>query len=348
MVKSDGATNSYNLQSGFVLPSVLAYIAAALALVSIGALALQRAQNNTNALRVQAELTQALDDAEAELLFAYLSARSVPYGLVEGGDGFDLVDSFMTDEPVLSQSPSSEAIWRADGSRLRLELDDSVVLISYRDVSGLISLNTASEELISVLLVEYGVDRDEAQSLAAKLADYIDEDTLRRPRGAERADYRLRQLVPPTNSPLRSLSEASDVLGWDSVSFLSDPRFLNQVTIAMIPSEPNPTFASEETRALLSKVDRASFSDRDALSEAIRASLLPSSRGRFKLQVFDRQSFESKIRVIEVERTVGALNAPFSRLLISERSVGAINAADSIWSSHDAFPNSRAEASSDQ
>lgn len=313
----------YDQQSGFVLPGVLAYIAAALLIVSIGALALETAQDNTGDIRAQLELDRALDDAEARITYLFLTSRSVPFGLSDDVDQLDATAIVLGDvqQPV-DEEGVPQLSWRADGEALRLVRGGVEVIAVYRDVTGLISLNSSRAELVSGLLEAHGVPREEALTLAARLRDYVDEDNVRRPRGAERADYRLQQRTPPSNSPLRTISEVKHVLGWEGLPFLSAPSFTQSVTISLGAPDPRPVFASAQVETIMGQSERASFDQGDPLDEATRANLLPGARGRFILEARDFETGAGKTRIVELQRAVADINSPFLRSLVLEETNG--------------------------
>jgi len=82
-----------------------------------------------------------------------------------------------------------------------------------QDASGLIDANAAPPERLAALLVGVGVARDRAAQLADHIADWRDEDDLRRANGAESADYLSAGLSPPANRRFETEGELSLVMG---------------------------------------------------------------------------------------------------------------------------------------
>lgn len=89
--------------------------------------------------------------------------------------------------------------------------------IELQDEQGKLDLNVGRPEIVQAVLVELGVDGNEAVGLSESLADYVDPDDLQRSQGAEAIRYRGKKpLDQPRNGPLISLMELGLVLGWDT------------------------------------------------------------------------------------------------------------------------------------
>lgn len=329
---------------GFVLPGVLAYIAVALLVVSLGALALEKTQDNVGVIRDTMLLEQAMDDAEARAVFMFLTSRSVPYGITDNFSGFDATAAILGDAPTGEDENLNLPVWRADGGVMLFERGSVLVTVEYRDVTGFISLNSTNQQVVAAMLESYGLRSEQAQTLAAQLGDFVDEDSLRRQRGAERADYRLRQRPEPTNSPLRSIAEARKVLDWDELDILEDPSFIENATTSVVPSMPRGIYASEQTRGWVDQAQLSSFTMRDPLEEASGASLLPSARGRFTLRAVDRSTGAAVVRIVEVQRTVADISVPYVTETVMERALPVMNAAGDPVSGN-RFPDYLREAS---
>lgn len=113
----------------------------------------------------------------------------------------------------------AEGIVRLDteqGLALRgaaLERDEGRLLA--QPTSTLLDINTASPEALIELLATQGFDATQAASIADRIADWRDEDNLRRPNGAERQDYADAGLPPPQNRPFLLETEIAAVMGLD-------------------------------------------------------------------------------------------------------------------------------------
>jgi len=309
--------------AGFVLPSVLAYIAVAMLILLVGAQALERARDASLALQSDRVLVNALDDLEAEVTYRYLVSAPVRYGvsMTQGPrDAMGLILGTPVEQSVNETAPQgADALWRADGGMIGFQRDTVRATIEYRDVAGLLSLNSGDPDLIAGLLQEFGVEKSKATGLAARLKDYTDEDTLRRPLGAERADYRMRQLPPPTNSPLRNLSEVTRVMGWEELDFVSDPDFLSNVTASLTGPVPKWAFSPASVLAMRDEASQAMVTNSDPLSIASANTVVPGARARFIIRASDTNTGRTRLRIVEIERKVAAAAAPWTRSLVFDR-----------------------------
>ncbi|HET7153757.1 MAG TPA: hypothetical protein VFI87_00155 [Hyphomicrobiaceae bacterium] len=88
--------------------------------------------------------------------------------------------------------------------------DDGRLTISVQDEGGKVDLNIGSEALLRALLLGLGA----GEAAADAILDYRDEDDVRRPAGAERAEY-LAAGRPrgPRNGPFLAVEELAGVLG---------------------------------------------------------------------------------------------------------------------------------------
>ncbi|QMU60535.1 MAG: hypothetical protein GKR92_02020 [Gammaproteobacteria bacterium] len=94
------------------------------------------------------------------------------------------------------------------------ELDDIAVYVEVADESGKIDLNLASVDLIRSLFVTVGVDEKVGSSIADAIADWRDQDNLKRVDGAEDQDYAANGLLyEAKDDEFDSIDELSLVLG---------------------------------------------------------------------------------------------------------------------------------------
>ena len=104
--------------------------------------------------------------------------------------------------------------WTKNGEAHDWAFDGMPVRISVRDESAKIDINTASDQLLRGLLVSAGLKDDEATRLLDAILDWRDPDSLKRPQGAEEADYRSAGLTyVPANAPFQAIEELQLVLG---------------------------------------------------------------------------------------------------------------------------------------
>jgi hypothetical protein len=311
-------------ENGFVLPAVLAYIAAFMLIVVLAANALERAQDTTLKLETQNRLSAALDDIEAQAAYAYLTSTPVPGGVeLFRRTQIDPTAALMGTSTDEAGDRTVGTIWRADNGELKFTSNGITGSARYRDVGGLISLNSTDPLIIARMLEQIGISGDQATGLAATLRDYTDEDSLRRPRGGEAADYRLRQKRTPTNSPLRDVSETVDVLGWDDLPVIRSPAFIELVTVSFTGPEPRWVFSPEPLRPIASTLTANWREGLDPIDIAAGDHAVPGARARLSLSIVDPDSGIGRYRMVEIERLPTALTAPYSRLLVYETSYSA-------------------------
>jgi len=117
--------------------------------------------------------------------------------------------------------PRTPDSWKANG-RLHAWADGEVTLeANARDEGGKIDLNNAQDGLLKSLFVNVGGLEDaEASALVDAVADWRDVDELRRPNGAEAAEYlALQSRYKPSNSRFESVGELSRVRGMTPALF---------------------------------------------------------------------------------------------------------------------------------
>ena len=93
------------------------------------------------------------------------------------------------------------------------ELDNLYVSVEVSDDSGKVDLNLASVDLVKSLLIEVGVNEKVGSSIADAIADWRDQDHLKRVDGAEDLDYAARGLLYESkDDDFDSIDELSLVL----------------------------------------------------------------------------------------------------------------------------------------
>ncbi|HXN16092.1 MAG TPA: hypothetical protein VN878_06925 [Usitatibacter sp.] len=104
--------------------------------------------------------------------------------------------------------------WRRDGTPYDWNFDGIAVRVELREESAKIDINTASDPLLRGLLLFAGLNEEEATKLLDAILDWRDADSLKRPNGAEEADYRAAGLsYRPANAPFQAIEELQLVLG---------------------------------------------------------------------------------------------------------------------------------------
>jgi general secretion pathway protein K len=140
-------------------------------------------------------------------------------------------------KPVVGQE-----VWRRDSEPRRWVFEGAEVTIRLSDESAKIDINTANNELLKGLFRSAGASEEDAARMLDAVLDWRDADSLKRPQGAEDADYTragLRGL--PANAPFQSTEELQLVLG---VSPEVYQRILPMITVFSRQPGVNPYVAS--------------------------------------------------------------------------------------------------------
>ena len=134
-------------------------------------------------------------------------------------------------------------VWSANGQIHAWDDGGARIAVSAVDESGKIDLNTASDALLRGLLqTAGGLDPDVAARLVDAIADWKDPDELRRPNGAEAADYQAAGLpYKPANAPFETVAELQRVLGMTPALYA---RLADSLTVHTRQPGINPVFAS--------------------------------------------------------------------------------------------------------
>jgi general secretion pathway protein K len=133
--------------------------------------------------------------------------------------------------------------WQADSVVHYWDDGDAHVAANAIDESGKIDLNAASDALLKGLFQSAGgLDVDAAQRVVDVIDDWKDADDLRRPNGAEAADYQAAGLsYKPANAPFESVAELQRVLGMTPTLYAA---VADNLTIFSKAPGVNPAFAS--------------------------------------------------------------------------------------------------------
>lgn len=104
--------------------------------------------------------------------------------------------------------------WLADGVAHEWRYGEASVKVAMVDESGKIDINVVSDQLMRGVLVAQGLSDDTAAALVDAMADWRDQDNLKRLRGAEEAEYVAAQRkYKPANAPFQTIEELKLVLG---------------------------------------------------------------------------------------------------------------------------------------
>ena len=203
-------------RSGYVYIMALAAIAI-LALVLAGAFAVQRSSSDGAAeLLAQTNLERDLRAAQASAVHLLLTAPR-GFDTINAGGVLDFDGALIEAGDPIS----------ARGVPRRVEINGRTMIVRLIATDGLIGLDPFYPPKAQRFLERIGIDDAEASQLAARLADYVDEDDFRRLGGAELADYPETHR-PPTNAPLRAARELCAVPGWETLDLCAaDPRLMD-------------------------------------------------------------------------------------------------------------------------
>lgn len=144
----------------------------------------------------------------------------------------------------LYRGENSPDPWRRDGVPHEWVFEGVPVRVEIVDESAKIDLNTAAEPLLRGLLVSAGLKDDEAARLLDAILDWRDPDALKRPNGAEEADYRSAGLTyTPANSTFQAIEELQLVLGMRPDIYR---RLAPSITVFSRQTGVNPMVASRD------------------------------------------------------------------------------------------------------
>lgn len=171
--------------------------------------------------------------------------------------------------------PRLPGSWLPNGASHEWKDGDVAIVASATDETAKIDLNAASEILLRGLFTNVGgADPDAAVRLVDAVMDWRDADDLRRPNGAEAADYvAAGSKVVPANAPFETIGEVSRVLGMTPAIYA---RIAGSVTVYSRQAGVNPLTASREVLLALPNSNPAAVDAYlAARDEALRAGLPP-------------------------------------------------------------------------
>ena len=134
--------------------------------------------------------------------------------------------------------------WKTDGTSQSWNYHETPIQLSINDESAKIDINLVTEVLLRGLLRSQGVAEEDALALTDAIIDWRDLDSLKRPRGAEEAEYAAAGLrYKPSNAPFQSIEELRQVLGMTPALFV---RLAPLITIYSRQSGINSQLASRD------------------------------------------------------------------------------------------------------
>ncbi len=190
---------------GFALPAVLAVtgVVTLIFLVAITALASLTAEANSARARIRF-LQRALT-AEATLTYMVTTEPLRANGVLINGALF--VDDAVLEGGAEAQGPLTQLV-RLDGRPYLMD-PNGPMMARIQDQAGMVNLNYLRGHSLGNLLTDLRVPATQHGGIEARLIDYTDLNDLRRPNGAEAADYAA-SWIP--NRPLRHPAELLSVL----------------------------------------------------------------------------------------------------------------------------------------
>jgi general secretion pathway protein K len=170
-----------------------------------------------------------------------------------------------------TEAPDS---WKRDGTTQKWTFDGVPVRIEMRDESAKIDINTAVDPLLRGMFVSAGLSEDDAVKLVDAILDWRDPDGLRRPNGAEEAEYRAAGLsYKPANAPFQAIEEIQLVLGMRPEIYR---RIAPLVTVFSRQPGVNPQLASRDVLLAIPGVTGEQVDQYIAQREAARANGQPA------------------------------------------------------------------------
>lgn len=145
----------------------------------------------------------------------------------------------------LQKPPSALDRWRKNGQSYSWEDGSAQIVVTLLDESGKIDLNLVNDALLRGLIRTVGgLDDQEADRLVDAIADWRDNDDLRRVNGAEEADYRSAgRNYGPANTRFEVVEELQRVLGMSPQLYF---RLAPHLTVHTRQQGINPVAASRE------------------------------------------------------------------------------------------------------
>ncbi len=328
-------SNKQKGNDGFVLPYVLVVVFILALTSTIAVRSLNTSGRIITELNDDVLAEHRLVSAEAETLYVYLTSAPVKGGMDTSHtvwDGSDIIDGF-----DVSRLPVG-ALWAANGGKRTAQYPSGNVRVIYRDATGLIKLNSNSQDVLTELLLGFGLKTIDAKTATAKLGDYTDDNNRRRFRGAERASYRLKRLPPPSNAHLRTHEELYRILSWDD---LITPQIYDRLrrytTLTTSSTYYRTKFLSSEVVEILGLDEqdiaplglaRRNVDIIDSITSTLET---PTKLGRFIFST-QKKTGQTIIRAVELERSPSAADRPFKRHVVFEeiKNVGDSNSNERI------------------
>ncbi|TXS91217.1 general secretion pathway protein GspK [Parahaliea maris] len=163
-----------------------------------------------------------------------------------------------------------------DGEVLDIPIGEGHALVRVNDEHGKVDINYAGQALLARLFYSLDVEMSRADSLAAAILDYRDEDHLNLLNGAEDDDYQKRGLAwEAKDAPFTSIEELRQVLGMEPEIF---EALRPLVTVHTLSRGVNPEVASLPVLMAISNDSEATLVNYVAQRRSSRSAGLPAPR----------------------------------------------------------------------
>lgn len=309
-------------QQGFALPLALISIALLSAITLAGYRAVSSAAEIASVVQENTRTELAFFSAENESAFMFLTSPPIELGILTSREQA-VTDGAQDGAFGQDDGPNIETLavaehWRADGQARLSSTQSLPVVVVYHDAAGFPPIAALPEEDTTIILAAAGFESDAAAQYAARIADFQDDDTTRRFRGAERSDYRLYGASPPTNSPLRTAGELTSVLGFaGAIPTENWDFFVKNIAFGGFTNQFIPRFGPPSIAALFENADSGIIAT-DPLETYLDENVQPTSTARFLL-AYRLESGLTRRRAVEIMRTAVAADKPFRRIWIYDK-----------------------------
>ncbi len=173
----------------------------------------------------------------------------------------------------MAKPPQMPDRWNAAGVPQDWSFNGQAMRISILDESGKIDINVGNEALMRGLFRSQGATEDEAVALMEAILDWRDPDSLKRPRGAEEAEYLAVGLTyKPANAVFQSIEELRRVLGMTAALY---QRIAPLITIYSRQGGINSQIASRDVLRAVPGVTDLQIDEYLSQREQARINKLP-------------------------------------------------------------------------
>lgn len=225
-------------REGYALPMTLAAIAILAMVSAMAAYQLERSSQAITALNDHTRAHTELLSAQETLIYLLLTETMGISGIQPGLTTTQRLFGVSDNEDI---DLSGRVL--ANGTPYHLEGTD--LFVRLYDPQGLITFSGQSETGVKRALSGFQIAQTQQDRMAATLADYQDENNIRRLGGAEAVHY-PDDLAPPPNRRLREPLEVCAVLGWQDSVVCEDPGRLLLTTSIRNNEHLNPRLVSRE------------------------------------------------------------------------------------------------------